>query len=89
MHVRFDRFFCKTLDMMQGDGFIYGFEMTLLDFDVFVKTSVVCVQKVLDEPFNYFACSPYNWNLCWESFLYARLANVILEKMFQQELQAT
>ena len=41
--------------MMQGDGFTSGFEMSLLDFDVFVKTSFVCVQKVLGEPFSYFA----------------------------------
>ena len=53
----------------------------------FVKTSFVCVQKVLGEPFSYFACSPYNWNLCWKRFLHESLANCILEKMFQQELQ--
>ena len=63
--------------MMQGDGFTSGFEMSLLDF----------VQKVLGEPFSYFACSPYNWNLCWKCFLHESLANVILEKMFQLELQ--
>ena len=72
---------------MQGDGFTSGFEMSLLDFDVFVKTSFVCVQKVLGEPFSYFACSPYNWNLCWKCFLHESLASDILEKMFQQELQ--
>ena len=73
--------------MMQGDSFTSGFEMSLLDFDVFVKTSFVCVQKVLGEPFSYFACSPYNWNLCWKRFLRESLANDVLEKMFQQELQ--
>ena len=61
--------------MMQGDGFTSGFEMTLLDFDVFVKTSFVCVQKVLGEPFSYFACSPYNWNWCWKRFLHESLAS--------------
>ena len=66
-----------------------GFEMSLLDFDVFVKTSFVCVQKVLGEPFSYFACSPYNWNLCWKCFLHESLANVILEKMFQLESTET
>ena len=76
-HKREPKVIGARLFLMQGDGFTSGFEITLLDFDVFVKTSFECVQKVLGKPFNYFACSPCNWNLRWKRFLHESLANVI------------